>query len=1608
MSNFVIGVPAHSETGMILSSNSNVYHVDNANISVSLENVSTSFYSDVLVPVELYNYRDFNSIDQIFSFNPNYLEFKGIIDDVASQNVTFNYTYLSSGIIKVVGNGNFSFLFNPTTIYYLDFIPLVHYNIKTEVLLDYSELGKVIYPFQSSSYITLARGWTNLGPSNINGYEAGTVPAVGYSPYNLSVLYVASGRGGPWQGNLYQGESVSGFGGVFKSVDGGKTWFRVDNGLNSTSVNSIVVDPNNTNVVVVSTGGVASIVGGGIYKTVNGGMSWQETYPVGGNFLEYYEGRLYAASYHAVLVSADFGSSWKTVSYFPGVVTTLLVEDNGSRIFVGLYQYGDVQILLSTNYGRNYTVVGNFPGYYTVSQIIANPDNSSQMWALVAHGYMTYPNLFRSYNGGLNWTVVNDSQVGINYAVFYGSGFQNGYIAEVPQAIAYDPQNGSIIYVTGPGYFYISDDGGQHFFSYRPNGAKGFELFAGIAGQDNRVISVDPLNGSIIFKGSDQGLAVSYDGGGNWVPLNNRSASLIYTVAADGQNIFTVAQDFAPIFSNDSGKTWYMAPGSEEGWASVDPYNRSIVLVESSDSIQVSENGGNSFFTPDIMNFSAWGYTSKNVICFAYSPNGTIFAAQNGGVFRSNDRGKTWYLIPGSPSGLFAFAIDPTNMDVLYGSNFYHLYKSTNFGITWEPVNDLSFNSLAVDPENGSIVIGVRYLADYYAEPMISYDGGLNFSVMSGAEATFIGAVHKGIINGTFMPSMFPNISSVDFFGASPQVFFYNTSNGVALFYTTDEGIYETLNLGKTWTCIDYNIPAPVISDLFFSGNGTAYVSTYGMGVWEDPDLNITFVSVPPLLTGFLPSGSTLYVNGVKESLEGYFVLSLKKYSNGITLSENGRNYSFFLNASPASIYYINFAENSTVLRFEAPEVQSSQSWFMALGSRVYSVRGPYADFVVPVGNISYHAFSYVSDYAYYLPYGASGRLETSFAPEKVTLNFTPYSYYDVKEIDTNISGIIWLQAVSNNGRYLVAAGTGILTLNLNSMQEKVTPISFVVCAVEPYESGFIVGGYGKNGALLYYFNPQNGSLSPIELPQSWENCSGALVSAVQVVGSRLFLIGSGPGKVFFEEMYDGEFYNLSGYLTADFESFPWTCYYSEIYVPAWNSIVVEGNGFQTSLGILNLTGMRFTDLTQELPVGTNLGVPVASWYPISESMSTNNQSVLVLGQTANRKPYIALLQRNGKLTDISYLFPADVALLRSAWNGHDYILSGINSSSSTPSVFLLNPQTLTVLQINSRYLQGSGMVVDLSAVNYTSFALATFIEVPQGTYNVIHSRLLYFNAFPLSALAVKANSRLLHIYINGVEVEQYDNFSITPLLLGNYTLQAKVNSSTVYTSEVSLKPFYMSKITLNTASFIESGLPEGTSWSVSLNGTNLSSTTDQITFAASPGIYEFKVKPVLGYKANPSSGFINLSKSALLQITFTQLKYNVTFGESGLPSGTIWSVTLNGTTKFSNSSTIVFSEPNGKYSYEVESPVSGGSGVRYLALNASGAVTVNGSNLSVAVPYQTQYHLTMVAIPSNAGSVSPQSGWHNAGASVNISATANNGYRFYEWVGTGPGSYSG
>jgi Divergent InlB B-repeat domain len=135
---------------------------------------------------------------------------------------------------------------------------------------------------------------------------------------------------------------------------------------------------------------------------------------------------------------------------------------------------------------------------------------------------------------------------------------------------------------------------------------------------------------------------------------------------------------------------------------------------------------------------------------------------------------------------------------------------------------------------------------------------------------------------------------------------------------------------------------------------------------------------------------------------------------------------------------------------------------------------------------------------------------------------------------------------------------------------------------------------------------------------------------------------------------------------------------------------------------------------------------------------------------------------------------------------------------------------------------------------------------------------------------------------------------------------------------------------------------------------------------------------------------------------------YRVNFTETNLPSGTSWSVTVNGVVASSSSPTITVNETNGAYTFTVLSPISGGAGAQYVATPSSGTYSVASAPVSVAITYTIQFELTTTVAPAGAGSVYPSGGWFNESASVNLSALAGAGHAFADWVGSGAGSYSG
>jgi hypothetical protein len=163
---------------------------------------------------------------------------------------------------------------------------------------------------------------------------------------------------------------------------------------------------------------------------------------------------------------------------------------------------------------------------------------------------------------------------------------------------------------------------------------------------------------------------------------------------------------------------------------------------------------------------------------------------------------------------------------------------------------------------------------------------------------------------------------------------------------------------------------------------------------------------------------------------------------------------------------------------------------------------------------------------------------------------------------------------------------------------------------------------------------------------------------------------------------------------------------------------------------------------------------------------------------------------------------------------------------------------------------------------------------------------------------------------------------------------------------------------------FTESGLPSGTEWWV--NGTVVgshSSTTTTISFSEPNGSYTYTVASANKEYAAAGGSVVVSGAAAPKSVTFSLVTYTVTFTETGLSSGTNWSVVLEGVSHDATGTTITFTEPNGSYSFTVLN-VSG-----YTVKPSSGNLLVNGAALAQPIAFTTPSKAaTFLGLPAAEG----------------------------------------
>jgi hypothetical protein len=120
--------------------------------------------------------------------------------------------------------------------------------------------------------------------------------------------------------------------------------------------------------------------------------------------------------------------------------------------------------------------------------------------------------------------------------------------------------------------------------------------------------------------------------------------------------------------------------------------------------------------------------------------------------------------------------------------------------------------------------------------------------------------------------------------------------------------------------------------------------------------------------------------------------------------------------------------------------------------------------------------------------------------------------------------------------------------------------------------------------------------------------------------------------------------------------------------------------------------------------------------------------------------------------------------------------------------------------------------------------------------------------------------------------------------------------------------------------SFVASGLPAQSVWSVNLHGTIIAAALSNLSTVEPNGTYWFFVRPPAGWTASPDQGNVSVDGQPIQQpISFSF--YRLTLHETGLPPGSNWSALVNGSLLYGTTANLSEGLPPGTYNFGVDSP---------------------------------------------------------------------------------------
>jgi photosystem II stability/assembly factor-like uncharacterized protein len=367
--------------------------------------------------------------------------------------------------------------------------------------------------------------WRQIGPASFGG----RIDDVEALPGNPSVIFVGTASGG-----------------VFKTVNNGITWKAVfDRDGSALSIGDIAIAPSDANIIWVGSGESnnrqSSSWGDGVYKSVDGGETWQHM----GLKESHHVGRvaIHPANPDIVFVAAmghlwgpneerglyrtrDGGKTWQRVL---GVnedtgIGDVAIDPDGRTLYAAAYErrrrgFGFVGggpgggLYRSFDGGDTWSKVTNGLPSGDLGRIGIDISKSRPNIVYAAIEHKTGGGIYRSDDRGATWT----HQGKMNPRPSYYS------------QIRVDPKNPDKVWILGS--FAVSLDAGKTFRS---------EHTSDLIHTDHHALWIDPANPDHLLLGNDGGLYFSYDGAANWQFVDNLPIGQYYDVDVDARDPYWI------------------------------------------------------------------------------------------------------------------------------------------------------------------------------------------------------------------------------------------------------------------------------------------------------------------------------------------------------------------------------------------------------------------------------------------------------------------------------------------------------------------------------------------------------------------------------------------------------------------------------------------------------------------------------------------------------------------------------------------------------------------------------------------------------------------------------------------------------------------------------------------------------------------------------------------------------------------------------------------------------------------------------------------------------------------------------------------------------------